>query len=149
MAPYGTYDGCEEGWLDHCVGAPCGTGCGWRLVIIAPRLVVLPERLTFEPRALSAALAGPRGRLLVEEPQLVLLDGLVVVDFEPQPEELLLPQLLPEELRDDPQLEPELREELNEEERPPLENPPPPPRAKPLSTGKISARARSNAVKTR
>ena len=118
------------------------------MVIIAPRLVVLPERFTFEPRAASAALEGPLGRLLVLEPHPELVDGRLVVELLPQVDELPLPQLLPEELREEPQLE--LLEELNDDERlPPLEKPPLlPPRAK-LSAGRTIANARRSAIKTR
>ena len=85
-------------------------------------------------------LAGPLGRLLVDDPHPPELDGLVVVLLRPQ---------VPEELREEPKEEDELRDELNEDERP-LEKPPllPPPLAK-LSAGHRMASERRDAVTTR
>ena len=97
--------------------------------------------------ALSAALVGPLGRLLLEVPQPELLLGTVLDEEEPLPQLLdeplllLLPQLLPEELRDE--LKDELREELKEE-RPPLL-----PRPKLSPAGQVRAMERRNAANKR
>ena len=121
------------------------------MVIVAPRLLVLPERATLEDIALSAALDGPAWWLLEEEPQPELVEGFVAV--EPAELEELLPQLLPEELRDEEPhpLPEELREEPNEEEDEcPPENPlPPPPRAKLSEDGQTMAAQRISAAKRR
>lgn len=108
--------------------------------------MVLPDRATFDDNAWSAALDGPAGWLLLEEPhpeRLALFEE--VEDRLPHPEELLPPQLLPEEEpRDDPQLPPE---ELNDE-RPP-EKLPPPPLAKLSPEGQTMASERRNAARNR
>ena len=94
------------------------------------REVVFPARLTLVAMALSAALAGALGRLEVELPQELLLEGEAG---------LLPPQLLPELLREE--LKDEEEEELKEE-RPP---PPLEPRARLSLMGQTSASERSSA----
>jgi len=94
----------------------------------ALRDVVVPARFTLVAIALSVALAGALGRLVVEVPQVLPLGAVG----------RLPPQLLPEELR----------EELNEddEERPP-EKLPLEPRARLSLAGQVRARERNSAIR--
>lgn len=98
----------------------------------ALREVVSPARFTLLERALSAALAGPLDRLVVELPQALPVEGAVE----------LPPQLLPEELREELNEEEELPDDELKEERPP---PPLDPRAQLSLAGKARARESRNA----